>query len=116
MRKRHFVVGAVALVTATLVLGTAFTASAQSDKPTATDVGVTATEIRIGVVADNDNPFVPGIFKGAADAVQGAAKYINANGGICRTRLVRQCRQCPGEIVPAVVGNHDGGNVHFLKN
>jgi hypothetical protein len=41
---------------------------------------------------------------------------INANGGICRTRLVRQCRQGPGEIVPAVVGNHDGGNVYFLKN
>jgi len=40
------------------------------------------------VVADNDNPFVPGIFKGAADAVQGAAKYINANGGIAGRKLV----------------------------
>jgi ABC-type branched-subunit amino acid transport system substrate-binding protein len=88
VRKRHFAVGAVALVTATLVLGSASTASAQSDKPTATDVGVTPTEIRIGVVADNDNPFVPGIFKGAADAVQGAAKYINANGGIAGRKLV----------------------------
>jgi ABC-type branched-subunit amino acid transport system substrate-binding protein len=52
------------------------------------DVGVTATEIRIGVVADNDNAFVPGIFKGAADAVQGAAKYINANGGIAGRKVV----------------------------
>ena len=88
VRKHRCVVGVVALVTATLVLGTAFTASAQSDKPTASEVGVTATEIRIGVVADNDNPFVPGIFKGAADAVQGAAKYINANGGIAGRKLV----------------------------
>ena len=88
MRKHHRVVGVVAFLTATLVLGTAFTASAQSDKPTASEVGVTATEIRIGVVADNDNPFVPGIFKGAADAVQGAAKYINANGGIAGRKLV----------------------------
>jgi ABC-type branched-subunit amino acid transport system substrate-binding protein len=88
VRKSRFVVGAVALLTATLVLGSAFTASAQSEKPTATDVGVTANEIRIGVVADNDNPFVPGIFKGAADAVQGAAKYINANGGIAGRKLV----------------------------
>ncbi len=88
VRKRHFVVGAVALVTATLVLGTAFTATAQSEKPTASDVGVTAKEIRIGVVADNDNPFVPGIFKGAADAVEGAAKYINANGGIAGRKIV----------------------------
>ena len=47
------------------MLGTAFTASAQSEKPTASDVGVTATEIRIGVVADDDNPFVPGIFQGS---------------------------------------------------
>ncbi len=39
-------------------------------------------------MADNDNPFVPGIFKGAADAVQGAAKYINANGGIAGRKLV----------------------------
>jgi ABC-type branched-subunit amino acid transport system substrate-binding protein len=88
VRKHHCVVGVVALVTATLVLGTAFTASAQSEKPAASEVGVTATEIRIGVVADNDNPFVPGIFKGAADAVQGAAKYINANGGIAGRKLV----------------------------
>jgi ABC-type branched-subunit amino acid transport system substrate-binding protein len=88
VRKRHWATGVVALLTAALVLGTAFTASAQSDKPTATDVGVTATEIRIGVVADNDNPFVPGIFKGAADAVQGAAKYINANGGIAGRKVI----------------------------
>ena len=88
MKKRHCAVGIVALLTATLVLGTTFTASAQSEKPTATDVGVTADTIRIGVVADNDNPFVPGIFKGAADAVKGAAKYINANGGIAGRKLV----------------------------
>jgi ABC-type branched-subunit amino acid transport system substrate-binding protein len=85
---RHCAAGVVALLTASLVLGTAFTASAQNEKPTATDVGVTANTIRIGVVADNDNPFVPGIFKGAADAVEGAAKYINANGGIAGRKLV----------------------------
>jgi ABC-type branched-subunit amino acid transport system substrate-binding protein len=82
------VVGAVALLTTALAFGTTFTASAQSEKPTATEVGVTATEIRIGVVADNDNPFVPGIFKGAADAVEGAAKFINAKGGIAGRKLV----------------------------
>jgi ABC-type branched-subunit amino acid transport system substrate-binding protein len=88
VRKHTWATGGVALLTAALVVGTAFTASAQAEKPTASEVGVTATEIRIGVVADNDNPFVPGIFKGAADAVQGAAKYINANGGIAGRKLV----------------------------
>jgi ABC-type branched-subunit amino acid transport system substrate-binding protein len=85
---RHGVVGIIAVVTATLVFANPFAASAQSEKPIASDVGVTANEIRIGVVADNDNPFVPGIFKGAADAVVGAAKYINANGGIAGRKVV----------------------------
>jgi ABC-type branched-subunit amino acid transport system substrate-binding protein len=88
VRKHTSALGAVALLTATLVLATGLTASAQSEKPAATDVGVTADTIRIGVVADNDNPFVPGIFKGAADAVEGFAKYINANGGIAGRKLV----------------------------
>ena len=87
MGKHRRVVG-LAIVLA-LVLAQAVSASAQSEeKPTASDVGVTADEIRIGVIADNDNPFVPGIFKGAADAVEGAAKYINANGGIAGRELV----------------------------
>jgi len=86
--KKRFAAGVIALLTAALVLGTGLTASAQSEKPTASDVGVTATQIRIGVVADNDNPFVPGILKGAVDAVQGAAKYINANGGIAGRKVV----------------------------
>src|SRR4051794_35865177 len=81
-------VGVIALATTAVVLASTFAASAQSEKPKSSDVGVTATEIRIGVVADNDNPFVPGIFKGAPDAVQGAAKYINANGGIAGRKLV----------------------------
>jgi hypothetical protein len=45
-----------------------------------------------------------------------AGPCINANGGVCRTSLVRQRRQSPGQIAPAVVGNHDGGNVYFLQN
>ena len=89
MGKPSRVAVVAALVTVSLVVAGVAAAGAQSDdKPAATEVGVTATEIRIGVVADNDNPFVPGIFKGAADAVQGAAKYINANGGIAGRKLV----------------------------
>ena len=43
------------------------TAGAQSgdEKPTATDVGITADEIHIAVLADVDNPIVPNLFKGA---------------------------------------------------
>jgi ABC-type branched-subunit amino acid transport system substrate-binding protein len=88
--KRSRATAVAVLVTVSLaVAGFGTSATAQSnDKPTASEVGVTADTIRIGVVADNDNPFVPGIFKGAADAVQGAAKYINANGGVAGRKLV----------------------------
>jgi len=62
-------------------------AGAQSDANKATEVGVTPTQIRIAVVADVDNPFAPGLFQSAVDAVNGAAKYINATGGIAGRKV-----------------------------
>ena len=37
----------------------------------ATEIGVTADEIRVAVVADVENPLAPGLFKGAVDAAKG---------------------------------------------
>jgi hypothetical protein len=45
---------------------------------TATDVGITPTEIRIGVIADTGSPLAPGLFQGAVDGVQAWADYMNA--------------------------------------
>src|SRR5438034_6332732 len=74
------------------VLGVApAVAQSSSDTPKATEVGVTAKEIHIAVGADVDNPFAPGLFKGAVDGVKGAAKYINSKaggGGIAGRKLV----------------------------
>jgi ABC-type branched-subunit amino acid transport system substrate-binding protein len=53
-----------------------------------TDVGVSATQIRIAVVADVDNPIYPGFFAGAVAGVQGAAKYLNAHGGLAGRKVV----------------------------
>ncbi len=64
------------------------TSRAANEKPTATDVGVTATEIHIGVIADVDNPFQPGLFQGSVDAVNGVAKTINQQGGIGGRKVV----------------------------
>lgn len=47
------------------------------EKPTASEVGVTGSEIRIAVIADSENAILPGLFQGSIDAVQGFAKYIN---------------------------------------
>ena len=67
---------------ATIVIATAGTtavASAQADaKPTASDVGVTAKEIRIAVVADVDNTLAPGLFAGARAGVEGWASMAMA--------------------------------------
>ncbi len=57
------------------------TAQSSNDKPTASEVGVTASEIHIGVVADVDNPFAPGLFKGAVDGVKAGAAWLNSKAG-----------------------------------
>ena len=54
----------------------------------ATDVGVTADEIRIGVLADVENDLQPGLFQGTPDAMKGFAKYINDQGGLAGRKLV----------------------------
>jgi ABC-type branched-subunit amino acid transport system substrate-binding protein len=52
-----------------------------------TDVGITATEIRIGVIADLTG-VVPGLFKAAPEAVKAYAAMVNENGGIHGRQLV----------------------------
>lgn len=56
-------------------------AGAQSSANKATEVGVTPTQIRIAVVADVDNPFAPGLFKGAVDGVKAGAAFLNSKAG-----------------------------------
>ncbi len=65
-------------------------ASAQGgdEQPEATEIGVTADEIKIAVIADVDTPVSPGLFKGSVDAVQGFAKYINKQGGLAGRKVV----------------------------
>ena len=80
----------VALAAALAIsLGGLTTASAvQSDGDPASDVGITAKEIRIAVVADVDNSFRPGLFAASPAAVQAFAKYINKSGGLAGRKLV----------------------------
>jgi ABC-type branched-subunit amino acid transport system substrate-binding protein len=85
--KRRNIIAFSIVVSSALVLSGAVAASARPKaaakvKPEATEIGVSPTTIRIAVVADVDNPLVPGIFQSSVDAVNGAAKLINAQGGI----------------------------------
>jgi ABC-type branched-subunit amino acid transport system substrate-binding protein len=85
---RSFRVGIVAcVVLATAMLAGAPAGAQSSSKPTATDVGITATTIRIAVVADVDNPIVPGVLQGIVDGMNGFGKYINANGGLAGRKV-----------------------------
>jgi len=81
---------AIAVVVGLVSVGTASGALAQSSGGAnkATDVGVTASTIRIAVVADVDNSLQPGLFGGSVAGVQAAARYINANGGVAGRKLV----------------------------
>ncbi len=59
-----------------------------TDKPIATDVGITDKEIRVAVIADVDTPLAPGLFQGSVYGVQGWAKYVNKNGGLAGRKVV----------------------------
>jgi hypothetical protein len=54
----------------------------------ATDVGITATTIRVGVLADVDTPSAPGLFQGSVSAVEGWARYMNSIGGLAGRKVV----------------------------
>ncbi len=62
--------------------------SGGKDALEASDVGITATEIRIGVLADVDNAFQPGLFEGSANGVKAWAKWMNKNGGLAGRKVV----------------------------
>jgi len=72
----------VAIVVSVAGLSSAASAqSSSSQKPKATDVGITDKEIHIAVIADVDNPIVPNLFKSSVDAVKGVANYLNSKAG-----------------------------------
>jgi Periplasmic binding protein len=83
-------VAGAGLITAAAV-GTMTGAGAQSgggkESLEATDVGITADQIRIAVLADVENPLQPGLFKGSPDAMAGFEKYINDHGGLAGRKL-----------------------------
>jgi hypothetical protein len=91
--KRWAKAGLIGLVACASALAMVVPASAQSsnEKAKATEVGVTAGEVHIAIVADVDNALAPGLFKGAELGVEGAAKYLNSKaggGGVAGRKLV----------------------------
>jgi hypothetical protein len=81
-----------ALVVVTLLASMLGVAGAEArgggEAPAASEIGVSADEIRIGVIADVENQLSPGLFRGAVDAVQGFADYVNSTGGLAGREMV----------------------------
>jgi hypothetical protein len=63
-----------------LLPGSAGAAPDQAESPES-DIGVTASTIRIAVIADVDNAARPGLFRGIVNGVQAYGKYQNGPGG-----------------------------------
>ncbi len=80
------VAGLVLVALAVPAIGTA-SAQSSNEKPKATEVGVTASEIHIAAIADVDNPFAPGLFQGAVDGVKAGAAYLNSKGGLAGRKV-----------------------------
>ena len=58
------------------------------EPPAAADIGITATEIHIGVVADVDTPISPGLSQPLVSAVKAWGDQVNANGGLAGRKVV----------------------------
>jgi hypothetical protein len=76
---RWVVLSTVAAIALSATVGTA--AAQSSEKPKATDVGITDKEIHVAVIADVDTPLAPNLFKAAVDGMRGWAKYMNSKAG-----------------------------------
>ena len=83
------VICAAALMTAVTAGAAAGQSGGGKEALTATDVGVSPTEIRIGIIADTGSSLAPGLFQGSVDAVQAWAKYMNEKeGGLAGRKIV----------------------------
>ncbi len=92
-----------------------------------TDVGLTATTMRIAVIADVASPFLPGLFQNSVDAVKAWAKVVNAHGGLAgrkvtvdfidsksdpnttRNAIIQACAQDFAMVGTFALGVHDRG-------
>ena len=68
-----------------------------------TDIGLTATTIKVGIIADVNNPLVPGLFKDSVNAVKAWAAGLNASGGLAGRQV--EVDFCDGQLNPNATTN-----------
>ena len=87
---------------------TSSAAATQSASPagsagSGTDIGLTATTIKVGIIADVNNPLVPGLFQNSVNAVKAWAAGLNANGGLAGRKVVVDF--CDSQLNPNATTN-----------
>jgi hypothetical protein len=80
VKRSLWAVLAVAVGVATGLVPAAASAAPQQGESPESDIGVTASTIRIAVIADVDNGARPGLFQGVVNGVNAFAKYQNGHG------------------------------------
>ncbi|HEX3714225.1 MAG TPA: ABC transporter substrate-binding protein [Trebonia sp.] len=81
--------------------GTSSTSTAAA--ATANDAGITATQIRIAVIADVATAVQPGLFQKSVNAVQAWASIVNANGGLAGRQIAVDV--CDSKLDPNATTN-----------
>jgi len=76
----------LAIVTSALAAG-AQTTTTSGSASSSNEVGISAKEIKLAVIADVENSLSPGLFKKSVDAMQAWAKVVNKAGGIAGRKV-----------------------------
>ena len=88
--------------TASSASGSASAAPSGSAAP-ASDIGITPTTIKIGMIADVNNSLVPGLFQKSVNAVNAWAAGVNASGGLAGRKVVVDF--CDSKLDPNATSN-----------
>jgi ABC-type branched-subunit amino acid transport system substrate-binding protein len=78
-------------------------ASAPAKTVPASDTGITASTIKVGIIADVNNPLVPGLFKDSVNVVKAWASEVNATGGLDGRQV--QVDFCDSQLNPNATTN-----------
>jgi ABC-type branched-subunit amino acid transport system substrate-binding protein len=69
----------------------------------ASDIGITATTIKVGLIADVNTTVAPGLFQKSVNAVKAWAAGVNASGGLAGRQVVVDF--CDGKLDPNATAN-----------
>jgi Periplasmic binding protein len=86
----------------TAASGTAAASPAGSAAP-ANDVGITATTIKVGMIADVNTAVSPGLFQKSVNAVKAWASIVNASGGLAGRQV--EVDFCDAKLDPNATAN-----------